>query len=153
MGRWIERHTSRDLFRAMLEHMPGDGSESSEGMAKKISSRVNRSVHRTWDAACPLFLQRMVFVPQWNRRSQSDVLKNVAIWRGRQHREHRYEPTSFHRLVRFLQGKNLIIHLSFQIILQSYCGPRFDVLRKPRARSWRRVEGPETPHCALRRSW
>jgi hypothetical protein len=88
LGRWIERYTSRDFFRAMLEHMPFD--ESSDlGILKRIISRVARWWQRKWDAVCPLFLQRMVFVPKWNRRSRNDLLKHVAFWRSQDQAEHR----------------------------------------------------------------
>jgi hypothetical protein len=72
----------------MLEHMPFDDS-TDHGLIKRIVSRINRWCQRRWDVVCPLFLQRLVFVPQWNRRSRKDLMKHVAFWRSRDRLEHR----------------------------------------------------------------
>ena len=72
----------------MLEHMPFDGSAEDSSL-KRLHSKVRRWFHRRWDAVCPLFLQRLVFVPKWNRRTRNDLLKHVAFWRSRGCLEHR----------------------------------------------------------------
>eukprot|EP00934_Nitzschia_sp_Nitz4_P009251 Nitzschia sp. Nitz4//scaffold23_size168460//386//4464//NITZ4_002199-RA/size168460-augustus-gene-0.298-mRNA-1//-1//CDS//3329543575//9241//frame0 len=77
LGRWIERYTSRDFFRAMLEHVD-------MGSGKSFWFKTVHWCQRQWDSVCPLFLQRMVFVPSWNRRSQDDLMKHVAFWRHNQ---------------------------------------------------------------------
>jgi hypothetical protein len=88
LGRWIERYTSRDFFRTMLEHMPVEDRKN-QSMITRIFSIVSRWSQRKWDAVCPLFLQRLVFTPQYNRRSQGDLLKHIAFWRSQDNREHR----------------------------------------------------------------
>ena len=89
LGRRIERYTSRDFFRAMVEHMSFDESNN-HGLMKEVACRTRHWFERRWDAACPLFLQRSTFVPQWNRRNQNDVLRHVAFLRSRTQSEHRY---------------------------------------------------------------
>jgi len=100
LGRWIERHTSRDYFRAMLEHIDHDSNASAQQRqtrsqqqqqqqqqhrrsVHRIESYILHAIHRQWDALCPLFLQRLTFTPQWNRRSQNELKKHVAYWRSR----------------------------------------------------------------------
>jgi hypothetical protein len=88
LGRWIERYTSRDFLRAMLEDVSFDD-RANLSFFQRLCQRSFQWCQRTWDAVCPLFLQRMVFVPQWNRRSSSDLMNHVAFWRSQNHREHR----------------------------------------------------------------
>lgn len=78
LGRCVERYTSRDFLRAMLE----DVSVSND-------LRYIRWCQRTWDVLCPLFIQRMVFVPHWNLRSNSDLMKHAAFWRSQHYTERR----------------------------------------------------------------
>jgi hypothetical protein len=87
LGRWVERYTNRDYFRAMLEHMPIENGHG-RGLFDSLSLRIQRWCHRLWDATCPLFLQRLVFIPPWNRRSSRDLLKHIAFWRSQDFREH-----------------------------------------------------------------
>lgn len=88
LGRWIERYTSRDCFRAMMEQVPfEERTEQSRG--RRLLSALSEWCQRGWDAVCPLFLQRLTFTPQWNRRTQNDIMKHVAFWRSRERLEHR----------------------------------------------------------------
>lgn len=80
LGRHIERYTSRDFLRAMLEHLPSE-EHINQGMLKRVKSGCGVGFQRLWDSVCPLFLQRAVFVPKWNRRTQEDLMKHIAFWR------------------------------------------------------------------------
>jgi hypothetical protein len=79
--RWAERNTSRDFFRVLSEAMPEE---------ERLLSRLSIRYQRKWDAICPLFLQRLLFVPQWNRRSRQDLLKWTAHCRS--HRLAKQQP-------------------------------------------------------------
>lgn len=131
LGRVVERYTSRDYFRAMLEHMPPPSTtvqkkrkeqqrqqtanttkngtatvpaptSSTTGtrsttMMEKIQyalhisfAYIDRWMQRLWDAICPLPIQRLIFIPQWNKRTHSDLLQHVRFWRSIDRKEHRY---------------------------------------------------------------
>ena len=81
MGRWSERHTYRDLFRAMLEHLTPDEHDKSFFRRQLLATKL--WLLRRWDAFCPLFLQRRTFSPQWNIRTRADLIKHFASWRSR----------------------------------------------------------------------
>ena len=89
LGRWIERYTSRDFIRVMLEHIASPDQLENKYLARFYKKAVEWW-QRKWDAICPLFLQRLIFTPEWNRRSQSEVLKHAAFWRSKNQGEHRY---------------------------------------------------------------
>ena len=129
LGRWIERYTSRDFFRAMLEHISYD--DSDKPLLSKVGSRIALWFQRKWDAVCPLFLQRLVFSPHWNRRTQKDLLNHIAFWRSRDRREHRYAtvkaaPVEAARLS-ILNNVFLLSHYAFQIHFRSLERTRVDV--------------------------
>jgi hypothetical protein len=84
LGRHIERYTSRDFLRAMLEHSPAEHDVMNQGILTRLGSYVNLTCQRMWDSICPMFLQRAVFVPKWNRRSRDDLMKHIAFWRSTQ---------------------------------------------------------------------
>jgi len=78
LGRWIERYTARSYLRAMLEH------QFAICKSRNCSS-INvfqRWFMRLWDSVCPLFLQKLLFLVPWNRRSPSDVARHAAFWRS-----------------------------------------------------------------------
>jgi hypothetical protein len=84
LGRWTERHTSRDFFRVMLEHTtPLDRRRGNTSRVRRILSTISLCFQRRWDSVCPLFLQRRVFTPHWNRRTSDDLMKHIAFWRSR----------------------------------------------------------------------
>jgi hypothetical protein len=84
LGRWTERHTSRDFFRVMLEHItPPNSRRGKTSRFRMILSTISHWFQRRWDAVCPLFLQRRVFTPHWNRRTPDDLMKHIAFWRSR----------------------------------------------------------------------
>ena len=84
LGRYIERYTSRDFLRAMLEHSPAEPDAWKRGIVSRLRSYVSVACQRKWDSTCPMFLQRAVFVPKWNRRSRDDLMKHIAFWRSTQ---------------------------------------------------------------------
>ena len=84
LGRYIERYTSRDFLRAMLEHSPAEQDVRKRGGFRRLRSCVSVACQRIWDSVCPMFLQRAVFVPKWNRRSRDDLMKHIAFWRSTQ---------------------------------------------------------------------
>lgn len=90
LGRWTERHVGRDFFRAMLEHVTPD-TRKIENMTpvQRLRSRVFEWFQRRWDFCCPLFLQRRVFAPHWNRRSRDDLIKHIAFWKSQRVDEER----------------------------------------------------------------
>jgi hypothetical protein len=91
LGRWTERHTDRDFFRVMLEHtLPPSNIE--KNCLARIETGARQFVLRQWDAMCPLFLQRQVFSPSWNRRSHEEFFKHVAFWRSHDALEQRSPP-------------------------------------------------------------
>ena len=51
---------------------------------------IDRWMQRLWDIICPLFLQRLVFVSQWNRRTHFSLLQHARFWRSVGRQEHRY---------------------------------------------------------------
>ncbi|CAB9510642.1 expressed unknown protein [Seminavis robusta] len=83
LGRWCERWTSRDFTRAMLEHI------SFQTLQSTFLERLLLRYKRRWDEVCPLFLQRLTFIPQWNLRSAGDLFKHICFWRSQDFREHR----------------------------------------------------------------
>jgi hypothetical protein len=86
LGRWIERFTSRDLFRTMIERMPLT-EETSTTFLQMHASQVSHWFLRKYDSVCPLFLQQLVFAPKWNRRDHMDVMKQIAFWNSKDFRE------------------------------------------------------------------
>jgi len=44
-------------------------------------------LERRWDALCPLVLQRLIFLPRWNRRNNADFLKYLSSRRSRNSQE------------------------------------------------------------------
>ena len=87
LGRWSERHTYRDLFRAMLEHLVPPKTEQ-RFLVRQLAA-FKLWLLRRWDGFCPLFLQRRVFSPHWNLRTRSDLIKHLAFWRTRNLVDHR----------------------------------------------------------------
>ena len=73
LGRWAERYTYRDMLRVMMEY---------ESPARGFLHRLLTRYRRLWDAICPLFVQRRVFAPHWNRKSISDLHHTVAAVRS-----------------------------------------------------------------------
>ena len=84
LGRWTERYTSRDFFRIMLEHVtPIDRGRERMSLVWRVLEGIPLWLQRRWDAVCPLFLQRRLFTPHWNRRSRDELLKHISDWRSR----------------------------------------------------------------------
>ena len=84
LGRWTERMVSRDFFRVMLEHITPQQEEGGKVLfVRRLVARLLLWFQRQWDMFCPLFLQRRVFAPQWNRRTRDDLMKHIAFWRSR----------------------------------------------------------------------
>ena len=79
--RWIERYTNRDFLRAMMEHIP---IRQERRFFHKLRHEMLEWGERTWDAICPLTLQRLIFLPRQNRRNHTDLLKYVSSWRSRE---------------------------------------------------------------------
>lgn len=88
LGRWSERHTYRDLFRAMLEHLIP--AKPDKNILRRQFAAIKLWLLRRWDAVCPLFLQRRVFSPHWNLRSSRDLVRHIAFWRARNLKDHRF---------------------------------------------------------------
>ena len=84
LHRWIERHTNRNFFRAMVEHIP-DIQERHVVLKWKLN--VLEWAEIFWDARCPLALQRVLFLPRWNRRTFSELLDHVSYWRSQECKE------------------------------------------------------------------
>lgn len=83
LGRWTERWTSRDFTRAMMENVttPTKGASS-------FTERLIRRYNQRWDSICPLFLQRLLYAPQWNTRGVGALVKHIAFWRSQDLREY-----------------------------------------------------------------
>ena len=90
MGRYAERRIGRSFERSMMEHLSNQrGLRSNSRLLTRAASSVVLWFQRQWDRMCPLFLQRLVFTPRWNRRSDSDVRNHITAWRSKDLREHR----------------------------------------------------------------
>ena len=98
LGRYVERFTSRDFLRAIMEHVHVDNE-----LRGGFCGRINLWFEQKWDATCPLFLQRFTFVAHWNREQHAHLLKKAAFWRNQYDREHQ---SIFHAL----KGRGLDIH-------------------------------------------
>jgi hypothetical protein len=84
LGRYTERHLHRDFFRVLLEHVTPLRVRCKQVLGvPRFMAQLSLCVQRIWDSFCPLFLQRRVFAPHWNRRSTSDLMKHIAFWRSR----------------------------------------------------------------------
>ena len=86
LGRWVERYTGRDFSRTMMEHI---SIPKERRFFCRIYLGILRWGERIWDAVCPVFLQRLFFVPQWNRRSYTDLLRHISYWRSQKCYERR----------------------------------------------------------------
>jgi hypothetical protein len=115
LGRWTERHVGRDFFRSMLEHVtPHATNTESITRLQRCRLRILESLQRCWDCCCPLFLQRQVFAPHWNRRSRDDVLKHISFWKSLQVEEKRkYARPSVRNGGNFEDGENEICEISW----------------------------------------
>ena len=82
--RWIERHTNRHFFRAMVEHISAN---EKSPLFHRLQLGILEWVERLWDSLTPLALQRMIFLPRWNRRSNTELLEHVAYWRSQKCKE------------------------------------------------------------------
>lgn len=92
MGRYAERRISRSFERAMMEHLSKQqGAGSKARLLPRMGTHISIWFQRQWDRVSPLFLQRLVFSPRWNHRTESDVRNHVAAWRSKDLREHRSE--------------------------------------------------------------
>jgi hypothetical protein len=90
MGRYAERRIGRSFERSMMEHLSNQqGLTSKARFLPRTAFAVSIWCQRQWDRISPLFLQRLVFSPRWNRRSESEVRNHVAAWRSKDLREHR----------------------------------------------------------------
>lgn len=106
LGRYTERHVGRSYERAMMEGIsslpsPSRHCQSSssstispdrprgEGPLTKSWSKFKLWIQRKWDVVCPLFLQRKVFTPQWNRASRSELTDHILRVRSEDFREHK----------------------------------------------------------------
>jgi len=79
--RWIERYTNRDFFRTMMEYNIPVRRECS--LLRKFHLTIIEWSERTWDAICPLTLQRFTFCLPRNRRNRNDLVKCMSSWRSR----------------------------------------------------------------------
>jgi hypothetical protein len=87
LGRWSERHTCRDFFRSMLEHLTPR--QSNRHTFIRQIEFIKIWLLRCWDGCCPLFLQNRIFSPEWNLRTKSDFISHLAFWRAKQLSTHR----------------------------------------------------------------
>jgi len=83
LGRWNERHTSRDFFRIMLDHVtPIRMRDRNISFLALVRTKLWFWLQRRWDSVCPMFVQRRVFSPHWNRRSRDELLQHISFWRS-----------------------------------------------------------------------
>ncbi|OEU06305.1 hypothetical protein FRACYDRAFT_255240 [Fragilariopsis cylindrus CCMP1102] len=86
LGRWVERYTGRDFSRTMMDHI---SIPKERRFFYRVYLGIFRWAERIWDDVCPVFLQRLFFVPQWNRRSHTDLLRHISYWRSQKCNERR----------------------------------------------------------------
>lgn len=81
LARWTERNTCRDFFRVIQEHSVGMTKNAPAW--KQFLARLLLRYQKRWDSICPLFLQRKLYTPFWNKRSLLDLNRHVAHVRSR----------------------------------------------------------------------
>eukprot|EP00537_Pseudo-nitzschia_pungens_P012658 CAMPEP_0172391002 /NCGR_PEP_ID=MMETSP1061-20121228/7520_1 /TAXON_ID=37318 /ORGANISM="Pseudo-nitzschia pungens, Strain cf. pungens" /LENGTH=1432 /DNA_ID=CAMNT_0013121523 /DNA_START=196 /DNA_END=4491 /DNA_ORIENTATION=- len=84
LGRWVERYICRDFLRTMKEHTPV---APKCNIFYQLYSRILHGGERAWDAVCPLFLQRLTFLANCNRRKPSELMNHVSYWRSQESKE------------------------------------------------------------------
>jgi hypothetical protein len=87
MGRYSERKIGRTFERSMMEHLSSDVEASF--VRRVFIKPFILLVERYWDQLSPIFLQRLVFTPRWNRRTHAEITDHIRSWRSKDLREHR----------------------------------------------------------------
>lgn len=87
MGRYSERKIGRTFERSMMEHLSSD--PDTRLFRRLLVNPVCIRMQQCWDRICPLFLQRRVFTPHWNRRTHTEVTNHIRLWKSKDLREHR----------------------------------------------------------------
>jgi hypothetical protein len=86
MGRYAERRVGRTFERSMMEHL---SNEKDSGFVSQARLSFQLWWQRRWDRMCPIFFQRRIFTPRWNKRTEKDVENHIASWRSTDLREHK----------------------------------------------------------------
>ena len=79
--RWIERYTNRNFFRVMVEHVP---IREEYSWFRRFQFAILDLIERHWDTTCPLALQKVIYLPHWNRRSKTEFLRHLCCWRSQE---------------------------------------------------------------------
>ena len=95
LGRYGERNIGRSYERVLMERSTiprgticsGGGGHHrpplhTPPLTDRMRSNVSLGCQRLRDCVCPLFLQRLVYVPAWNRRGQIDIARLIAAYRS-----------------------------------------------------------------------
>ena len=88
LGRMSERNVSRTYDRELSDRF-GNRFPQNSGLVGKATWHVSQWVQRLYDNMCPWMIQRLIFVPGWNRRSREEILNNISYQRSIDYREHR----------------------------------------------------------------
>lgn len=87
LGRYSERKIGRTFERSMMEHLPSEA--DTNFVRRNFIHPASLWMQQLWDRLCPIFLQRRVFTPRWNRRTYAEITKHIRLWRSKDLREHR----------------------------------------------------------------
>jgi hypothetical protein len=87
MGRYSERKIGRTFERSMMEHLSSD--QETRFLRRVFLNPFSIWMQQCWDRLCPIFLQRLVFTPCWNRRTHAEITDHIRLWRSKDLREHR----------------------------------------------------------------
>ncbi len=86
LGRYAERSINRSYERSMMDQ---SGINSNERFSSKSSVETICSwCERLWDYVCPLFLQRKIYTPKWNKRTHREIVNHIKVARSNDGREH-----------------------------------------------------------------
>jgi len=89
LGRQTERHICRTYYRAMVDYSGVDIVEKSYRHQTSFYNKSSLWFKKQWDYLCPFVLQKIIFMPSWNKRSQQFINSRILKMRGRDCREDR----------------------------------------------------------------
>ena len=87
LGRYAERSINRTYERSMMDYSGIDSKNISP--SHSFTQNFLLRCQRIWDYTCPLFLQRMIYIPPWNKRSHIEIVNQIKATRSNDGREHR----------------------------------------------------------------
>jgi hypothetical protein len=87
LGRWAERNTCRDYSCILDEHVspPNNKVLPLTGWHATLHrSWIVRRIFVLWNAIVPHFIQSLIFLPPWTKRSRKQKAQHSSFWSGQQ---------------------------------------------------------------------